>query len=113
MWSPASGPDRPAGGSDNRTPDPGESAIAPPRRGLPGLAATSPAPVTRRLDLAVRPHEAIERAIYSCAPEPLTDMPAQRVHELGGAGHAFLEEVAHAGRPTMIGPGQGRLSVRS
>nr|WP_203601542.1 sensor histidine kinase [Streptomyces sp. SID9727] len=41
---------------------------------LPGLAATSPVPVTLRLDLTERPDPAIERALYFCAAELLTNV---------------------------------------
>ncbi|MFJ9776353.1 sensor histidine kinase [Kitasatospora sp. NPDC101157] len=41
---------------------------------LPGLTATSPVPVTVRLDLRERPEEVIERAVYFCAAELLTNL---------------------------------------
>ncbi|MGQ4485425.1 sensor histidine kinase [Streptomyces sp. SAS_281] len=41
---------------------------------LPGLAATSPVPVALRLDLTERPDHAIERALYFCAAELLTNV---------------------------------------
>ncbi|MEU8926502.1 sensor domain-containing protein [Kitasatospora sp. NPDC048545] len=41
---------------------------------LPGLTATAPVPVTVRLDLRERPDEAIERAVYFCAAELLTNV---------------------------------------
>ncbi|MFB7909082.1 sensor histidine kinase [Kitasatospora sp. NPDC056076] len=41
---------------------------------LPALTATSPVPVTLRLDLRERPAEVIERAVYFCAAELLTNV---------------------------------------
>lgn len=41
---------------------------------LPGLTATSPVPVDVRLDLRERPEEVIERAVYFCAAELLTNV---------------------------------------
>ncbi|MER7622956.1 sensor domain-containing protein [Streptomyces sp. NPDC126503] len=41
---------------------------------LPGLTATSPVPVTLRLDLRERPHPAVEQAVYFCAAELLTNV---------------------------------------
>ncbi|WP_033332650.1 sensor histidine kinase [Streptomyces novaecaesareae] len=41
---------------------------------LPGLTATSPVPVAVRLDLRERPDEVIERAVYFCAAELLTNV---------------------------------------
>ncbi|WP_030244611.1 sensor histidine kinase [Streptomyces sp. NRRL S-350] len=41
---------------------------------LPGLTATSPVPVTVRLDLRERPEEVIARAVYFCAAELLTNV---------------------------------------
>ncbi|MEU6238823.1 sensor domain-containing protein, partial [Kitasatospora sp. NPDC047058] len=41
---------------------------------LPGLTATSPVPVTVRLDLRDRPDPAIEEAVYYCAAELLTNL---------------------------------------
>ncbi|WP_316525953.1 sensor histidine kinase [Kitasatospora brasiliensis] len=41
---------------------------------LPGLTATSPVPVEVRLDLRERPDEVIERAVYFCAAELLTNV---------------------------------------
>ncbi|MFJ8622335.1 sensor histidine kinase [Kitasatospora sp. NPDC093550] len=41
---------------------------------LPSLTATSPVPVTVRLDLRERPEEVIEQAVYFCAAELLTNM---------------------------------------
>ncbi|MFJ6539690.1 sensor histidine kinase [Streptomyces sp. NPDC091385] len=66
---------------------------------LPGLAATSPVPVTVRLDLRERPHPAVARALYFCAAELLTN-----VAKHSGAGSAELTACAADGRI--------RLSVR-
>ncbi|MFJ7244733.1 sensor histidine kinase [Kitasatospora sp. NPDC098652] len=41
---------------------------------LPALTATSPVPVTLRLDLRERPAEVIERAVYFCAAELLSNV---------------------------------------
>ncbi|MFD8704783.1 sensor histidine kinase [Kitasatospora sp. NPDC059648] len=41
---------------------------------LSGLTASSPVPVTVRLDLRERPAEVIERAVYFCAAELLTNL---------------------------------------
>ncbi|WP_182899013.1 sensor histidine kinase [Microbispora sp. H10830] len=41
---------------------------------LPELTATTPLPVTVRLDLRERPDEAVERAVYFCAAELLTNV---------------------------------------
>ncbi|MBK3521731.1 MULTISPECIES: sensor histidine kinase [Streptomyces] len=41
---------------------------------LPGLTATSPVPVTIRLDLGERPHPVVERVVYFCAAELLTNI---------------------------------------
>ncbi|MYT28529.1 sensor histidine kinase [Streptomyces sp. MspMP-M5] len=41
---------------------------------LPGLTATSPVPVTVRLDLPERPDPVVERALYFCAAELLTNV---------------------------------------
>ncbi|WP_190016863.1 sensor histidine kinase [Streptomyces lucensis] len=66
---------------------------------LPGLTATSPIPVTVRLDLPERPNQAVERALYFCAAELLTN-----VAKHSGAHSAELEASATDGRV--------RLSVR-
>ncbi|MEU0008283.1 sensor domain-containing protein [Streptomyces sp. NPDC006314] len=41
---------------------------------LPGLTATSPVPVALRLDLPERPDHVVERALYFCAAELLTNI---------------------------------------
>ncbi|MFF4714080.1 sensor histidine kinase [Streptomyces eurythermus] len=41
---------------------------------LPSLAATSPVPVALRLDLGERPHPVVERVVYFCAAELLTNI---------------------------------------
>ncbi|WP_225823738.1 sensor histidine kinase [Streptomyces naphthomycinicus] len=66
---------------------------------LPGLAATSPVPVAVRLDLRERPDQGVERAVYFCAAELLTN-----VAKHSGARSAELVASAAGGRV--------RLSVR-
>ncbi|MGW3042058.1 sensor histidine kinase [Kitasatospora sp. NPDC001159] len=66
---------------------------------LPGLTATSPVPVTVRLDLRERPEEVIERAVYFCAAELLTN-----VAKHSGADTAELT--------ASVVEGQVRLTVR-
>ncbi len=66
---------------------------------LPGLTATSPVPVTVRLNLPERPDQVIERALYFCAAELLTNVARH-----SGARSAELEADATDGRV--------RLSVR-
>ncbi|GGW07258.1 hypothetical protein GCM10010230_51310 [Streptomyces narbonensis] len=66
---------------------------------LPGLTATSPVPVTVRLDLAERPHQAIERAVYFCAAELLTNI----------ARHSGART---AGLSASVRDGRVRLTVR-
>ncbi|MES9536644.1 sensor domain-containing protein [Actinomadura sp. NPDC000600] len=66
---------------------------------LPGLTATSPVPVTLRLNLPERPDQVVERALYFCAAELLTN-----VAKHSGAHSAEVEASATAGRI--------RLSVR-
>ncbi|WP_258565045.1 sensor histidine kinase, partial [Streptomyces sp. WELS2] len=41
---------------------------------LPGLTAASPVPVVMRLDLGERPHPVVERVVYFCAAELLTNI---------------------------------------
>ncbi|MFE7588486.1 sensor histidine kinase [Kitasatospora sp. NPDC057512] len=60
---------------------------------LPGLTATSPVPVDVRLDLRERPEEVIERAVYFCAAELLTN-----VAKHSGARSAELSVSAAEGR---------------
>ncbi|GGS88747.1 histidine kinase [Streptomyces tanashiensis] len=60
---------------------------------LPGLTATSPVPVAVRLDLGERPDEAIERAVYFCAAELLTNIARH-----SGARTAALEAAVRDGR---------------
>ncbi|MEV7773864.1 sensor domain-containing protein [Kitasatospora sp. NPDC086791] len=80
---------------------------------LPGLTATAPVPVTVRLDLRERPDEVIERAVYFCAAELLTN-----VAKHSGARSAELTASAADGRVRLtvrddgrggaaIGPGTG------
>nr|WP_202515188.1 sensor histidine kinase [Streptomyces sp. SID161] len=66
---------------------------------LPGLTATSPVPVTVRLNLPERPDQVVERALYFCTAELLTN-----VAKHSGARSAELEASASDGRV--------RLSVR-
>jgi signal transduction histidine kinase len=66
---------------------------------LPGLTATSPVPVALRLDLPERPDHVVERAVYFCAAELLTN-----VAKHSGASSAEPEASAAGGRV--------RLSVR-
>ncbi|MFR9724632.1 sensor histidine kinase [Streptomyces sp. MS19] len=66
---------------------------------LPGLAATSPVPVTLHLDLRERPHPVIERAVYFCAAELLTNV----------AKHSGARS---AGLTALSGDGRVRLTVR-
>ncbi|WP_435860013.1 sensor histidine kinase [Streptomyces narbonensis] len=66
---------------------------------LPGLTATSPVPVTVRLDLAERPHQAMERAVYFCAAELLTNI----------ARHSGART---AGLSASVRDGRVRLTVR-
>lgn len=70
---------------------------------LPGLAATSPVPVTLRLDLAERPHEAIERAVYFCAAELLTNIARH-----SGARTALLAATVRDGRVRLTVRDDGR-----
>lgn len=60
---------------------------------LPDLTATWPVPVTVHLDLCERPHQVIERAIYFCAAELLTN-----VAKHSGARSAELTAYAADGR---------------
>ncbi|WP_326847564.1 sensor histidine kinase [Streptomyces kaniharaensis] len=70
---------------------------------LPGLTATSPVPVTVRLDLRERPGEAIERAVYFCAAELLTN-----VAKHSGARTAELAATAARGRVRLTVRDDGR-----
>ncbi|WP_426367589.1 sensor histidine kinase [Streptomyces sp. E-08] len=70
---------------------------------LPGLAATSPVPVTVRLDLAERPDEAIERAVYFCAAELLTNIARH-----SGARTAALAATVRDGRVRLTVRDDGR-----
>ncbi|MFE6051249.1 sensor histidine kinase [Kitasatospora sp. NPDC056446] len=75
---------------------------------LPGLTATSPVPVTVRLDLRERPEEVIERAVYFCAAELLTN-----VAKHSGARSAELAVTAADGkvRLTVRDDGCGGAAV--
>ncbi|MFF7994373.1 sensor histidine kinase [Kitasatospora xanthocidica] len=75
---------------------------------LPGLTATSPVPVTVRLDLRERPEEVIERAVYFCVAELLTN-----VAKHSGARSAELTATAADGRVrlTVHDDGRGGASI--
>jgi signal transduction histidine kinase len=60
---------------------------------LPELTATSPVPVTVHLNLRERPDESVERAVYFCAAELLTN-----VAKHSGARSAVLAATAANGR---------------
>ncbi|MEV3929058.1 MULTISPECIES: sensor histidine kinase [unclassified Streptomyces] len=64
---------------------------------LPGLAATSPVPVTVHLDLRELPHPAVARAVYFCAAELLTNIAKH-----SGARSAELTARAADGRIRLI-----------
>ncbi|MGW3230035.1 sensor histidine kinase [Kitasatospora sp. NPDC001095] len=75
---------------------------------LPGLTATSPVPVDVRLDLRERPEEVIERAVYFCAAELLTN-----VAKHSGARSAELSVTAADGRVrlTVRDDGHGGAAI--
>ncbi|MFE4518634.1 sensor histidine kinase [Kitasatospora sp. NPDC056783] len=75
---------------------------------LPGLTATSPVPVEVRLDLRERPDEVIERAVYFCAAELLTN-----VAKHSGARSAELSVSAAEGRVrlTVRDDGHGGAAI--
>ncbi|UKZ03970.1 sensor domain-containing protein [Streptomyces viridifaciens] len=70
---------------------------------LPTLTATSPVPVTVRLDLRERPQEVIERAVYFCAAELLTNLAKH-----SGARTAELSASAVGGRVRLTVRDDGR-----
>ncbi|MFJ4184853.1 sensor histidine kinase [Kitasatospora sp. NPDC089509] len=70
---------------------------------LPGLTATAPVPVTLRLDLRERPTEVIERAVYFCAAELLTNLAKH-----SGARTAELTARAVDGRVRLTVRDDGR-----
>ncbi|MFJ9444351.1 sensor histidine kinase [Kitasatospora sp. NPDC101235] len=70
---------------------------------LPGLIAISPVPVDVRLDLRERPEEVIERAVYFCAAELLTN-----VAKHSGARSAELSVSAVDGRVRLTVRDDGR-----
>ncbi len=70
---------------------------------LPTLTATSPVPVTVRLDLRERPQEVIERAVYFCAAELLTNLAKH-----SGARTAELNASAVGGRVRLTVRDDGR-----
>ncbi|WP_106400942.1 sensor histidine kinase [Actinocorallia populi] len=70
---------------------------------LPGLTATSPVPTTVHLDLRERPDQAVERAVYFCAAELLTN-----VAKHSGARSAELAASAVDGRVRLTVRDDGR-----
>ncbi|MER7515616.1 sensor domain-containing protein [Streptomyces sp. NPDC126499] len=70
---------------------------------LPGLTATSPVPVAVRVDLPERPDPAIERAVYFCAAELLTNVARH-----SGAAAAALTVTAADGRVRLVVRDDGR-----
>ncbi|MFI1190019.1 sensor histidine kinase [Streptomyces californicus] len=70
---------------------------------LPGLAATSPVPVTVRLDLREEPDPAIARAVYFCAAELLTNIAKH-----SGARTVGLAATAADGRIRLTVDDDGR-----
>ncbi|MFI9158850.1 sensor histidine kinase [Kitasatospora aureofaciens] len=70
---------------------------------LPTLTATSPVPVTVRMDLRERPQEVIERAVYFCAAELLTNLAKH-----SGARTAELSASAVGGRVRLTVRDDGR-----
>lgn len=70
---------------------------------LPALTTTSPVPVTLRLDLGERPDPAVERAVYFCAAELLTNVARH-----SGARTAELEACAVGGRVRLTVRDDGR-----
>ncbi|MFF4382510.1 sensor histidine kinase, partial [Kitasatospora sp. NPDC001547] len=70
---------------------------------LPGLSVTSPVPVDVRLDLRERPEEVIERAVYFCVAELLTN-----VAKHSGARSVELSVSAADGRVRLTVRDDGR-----
>ncbi|MEV5984852.1 sensor domain-containing protein [Streptomyces sp. NPDC052051] len=64
---------------------------------LPGLTATSAVPVTVRLDLRERPDHVVERAVYFCAAELLTNIAKH-----SGAHAADLAASTSGGRIRLV-----------
>ncbi|MDX2296006.1 MULTISPECIES: sensor histidine kinase [Streptomyces] len=87
---------------------------------LPGLTATSPVPVTLRLDLRERPDPAVERAVYFCAAELLTNVARHsgaRTAELGasaagGRVRLSVRDDGHGGAAPGVGTGLRGLAER-
>nr|WP_223243123.1 sensor histidine kinase [Streptomyces sp. CBMA123] len=87
---------------------------------LPGLTATSPVPVALRLDLRERPAEVIERAVYFCAAELLTNVAkhsgAQAVELTASAGDGsvrlMVRDDGHGGAAVGAGTGLAGLAER-
>ncbi|TDC18634.1 sensor histidine kinase [Streptomyces sp. 8K308] len=70
---------------------------------LPDLTATSPVPVTVRLDLRERPDSVVERTVYFCAAELLTNIAKH-----SGARSAELAAIAADGRVRLTVRDDGR-----
>ncbi|MCO5970789.1 sensor histidine kinase [Actinoallomurus soli] len=70
---------------------------------LPSLAASSPVPADLRLDLRERPDPAIERVVYFCAAELLTNVARH-----SGADSAVVEVTAAHGRVRLVVRDEGR-----
>ncbi|MFI1629003.1 sensor histidine kinase [Streptomyces noursei] len=70
---------------------------------LPGLTATSPVPVAVRLDLRERPDQVVERAVYFCAAELLTNIAKH-----SAARSAELAASAADGRVRLVVRDDGR-----
>ncbi|MFE6224816.1 sensor histidine kinase [Streptomyces sp. NPDC057854] len=70
---------------------------------LPSLAATSPVPLTLHLDLRDRPDPAVERAVYFCAAELLTNVARH-----SGARTAALTAATAGGRVRLTVRDDGR-----
>lgn len=87
---------------------------------LPGLAAAAPVPVTVRLDVPERPAEPIERTVYFCAAELLTNVAKHsgaRSAELsvgssGGRVRLTVRDDGHGGAVLGAGSGLSGLAER-
>ncbi|MFF6777355.1 sensor histidine kinase [Streptomyces sp. NPDC012637] len=87
---------------------------------LPSLAATSPVPLAVRLDLRERPDPAVERAVYFCAAELLTNIArhsAARSAELtaraaGGRVRLTVRDDGRGGAALGAGSGLTGLAER-
>ncbi|WP_407548664.1 sensor domain-containing protein [Streptomyces sp. Pv4-95] len=74
---------------------------------LPTLTDAGPVPVATRLELRERPDPAIERAVYFCLAELLTNMTKH-----SGADAAAVEILAERGRVRMVVSDNGRGGAR-